>query len=124
MHVGSLRLGALNLHRDRPGSLSRDEHADALVAADVVAQAILVIQAGAAPGVPASELEVGSDLQWLVDQASGMVAAQLDVTVGQAVVRLRAYAFAADRQLAAVARAVVARELRFAGPNGATVAQP
>ena len=36
-----------------------------------------------------------------------MVAAQLDVSVGQALTRLRAYAFAHDRPLAAVADAVV-----------------
>jgi len=42
-----------------------------------------------------------------------MVAAQLDVTVAHALLRLRAYAFANDRPLAAVARDVVARTLRF-----------
>ena len=40
----------LNLYRDRPGPLSDDEHADALVMADVAAQAVLVMQANAPPG--------------------------------------------------------------------------
>jgi len=31
--VGAIRLGALNLYRDRPGPLSDDQHADALVMA-------------------------------------------------------------------------------------------
>ena len=43
----------------------------------------------------------------------GMVAVQLDVTIGQAVVRLRAYAFGNERPLAEVASEVVARTLRF-----------
>ena len=42
-----------------------------------------------------------------------MVAAQLDVSVGQALIRLRAYAFGNDRPLAEVAEDVVARKLRF-----------
>jgi hypothetical protein len=48
-----------------------------------------------------------------VHQASGMVAAQLGVSIGEALIRLRAYAFAHDRSLTAVADDVVARELRF-----------
>ena len=42
-----------------------------------------------------------------------MVAAQLDVSVGQALIRLRAHAFGNDRSLAEVAEDVVARKLRF-----------
>ena len=45
LHVGVVRLGALNLYRDRPGLLTDDQHADALVMADVAAQAVLVLQA-------------------------------------------------------------------------------
>jgi hypothetical protein len=47
-----------------------------------------------------------------------MVAAQLEVSVGQALVRLRAYAFGNDRHLTEVATAVVARELRFDAASG------
>ncbi|HEX8766722.1 MAG TPA: ANTAR domain-containing protein, partial [Jatrophihabitans sp.] len=44
-------------------------------------------------------------------QAQGMVKVQLGIDLGQAMVRLRAYAFAADSTLADVAREVVARRL-------------
>ena len=47
-----------------------------------------------------------------------MVAAQLDVSVGQALIRLRAYAFANNLPLAHVATDVVARKLRFDDRNG------
>ena len=114
LRVGGARLGALNLHRDQPGSLTADRHADALVVADVAAQAVLVLQANAPPGKLAAELEAGADFHYVVHQAAGMVAAQLDVGVGQALVRLRAYAFGHDRPLAEVAEDVVARTLRFA----------
>lgn len=113
LQVGSVRLGALNLYRDRPGTLSDEQHADALVMADVAAQAVLVMQAEAPPGALAAELEAGADFQCVVHQAAGMVSAQLDVTVGQALIRLRAHAFGNDRRLAEVAEDVVSRRLRF-----------
>jgi len=113
LQVGAVRLGALNLYCDRPGPLSDEQHADALVMADVAAQAVLVLQAKAPPGTLAAELEASGDFQYVVHQASGMVAAQLDVSVGEALVRLRAYAFGNDRPLPDVAAAVVARTLRF-----------
>jgi hypothetical protein len=118
LQVGAVRLGALNLYRDRPGALSDEQHADALVMADVAAQAVLVLQADAPPGKLAAELEAGADFQYVVHQASGMVSAQLDVTVGQALIRLRAYAFGNDRPLAEVAADVVARKLRFDDRSG------
>jgi hypothetical protein len=118
LQVGAVRLGALHLYCDRPGRLSDEQHADALVMAGVAAQAVLVLQAKAPPGKLAAELEAGADFQYVVHQASGMVAAQLEVSVGQALIRLRAYAFGNDRPLAEVARYVVARELRFDARSG------
>jgi hypothetical protein len=113
LRVGAVRLGALNLYGVRPGPLSDDQHADALVMADIAAQAILVSQADAPPGTVAVALEAGADFQYVVHQASGMIAAQLDVGLAQALIRLRAHAFANDRSLADVARDVVTRELRM-----------
>jgi hypothetical protein len=118
LQVGSVRFGALNLYCDRPGPLSDEQHADALVMADVAAQAVLVMQAGAPPGAVAAVLEAGADFQYVVHQASGMVSAQLDVGVGQALIRLRAYAFGRDRPLADVAADVVGRRLRFDDRSG------
>jgi hypothetical protein len=113
LRVGAIRLGSLDLYRDEPGSLSDSQHADALVLADITAEALLVMQAGAPPGMLAAELEAGSDFRDVVHQASGMVAAQSEIDVGQALVRLRAFAFGNDRDLVDVARDVVARSLRF-----------
>jgi hypothetical protein len=118
LQVGVVRLGALNLYCDRAGPLSDDQHADALVMADIAAQAVLAMQANAPPGRLAAELEAGGDFQYVVHQASGMVAAQLEISVGQALIRLRAYAFGNDSHLVEVAEAVVARTLRFDDRNG------
>jgi hypothetical protein len=120
LQVGAVRLGALNLYCDQPGALTDEQHADALVMADVAAQAVLMLQADAPPGRLAAELEAGADFQYVVHQASGMVAAQLDVSVGQALIRLRAYAFSSDRSLTEVAKAVVARKLRLDGHDDET----
>ena len=113
LRVGAVRLGALNLYRDRPGPLSDGQHADALVMAEVAARWVLEVQAGAPPGGLARELEVGADFRFVVHNAAGMVAVQLGVSVGDALIRLRAHAFGIDRLLRDVAQDVVDRTLRF-----------
>jgi hypothetical protein len=118
LQVGAVRLGALNLYRDRPGPLTDAQHADALLMAEIAAQTVLMLQADAPPDTVSAELETHADFRYVVHQAAGMVAAQLDVTVGHALVRLRAYAFGNGRTLTAVARDVVERRLRFDADSG------
>ncbi|HXQ44264.1 MAG TPA: GAF and ANTAR domain-containing protein [Acidimicrobiales bacterium] len=113
LQVGVVCLGAMNLYRDRPGPLTDDQHADGLVLADVAAQVVLAMQADAPLDVVAEELEIGANFHLIEHQASGMVAAQLGVSVGEALMRLRAYAFGHERALTSVAQAVVDRRLRF-----------
>jgi GAF domain-containing protein len=113
MRVGSVRLGAVNLYRDRPGPLSNDQHADGLVMADLAARWVIDAQAEAPPGALAEEVEVGADFHFVVQNAAGMVAAQLGVSVTEALIRLRAYAFSHDRPLDDIARNVVAHTLRL-----------
>jgi hypothetical protein len=113
LQVGGIRLGALNLYRDRPGPLTEEQYADALVLGGVAARAVLAMQAHASPGTLATELEEGANFRFVVHQASGMVAVQLGVGVGEALIRLRAYAFANDRPIADVAEAIVTRRLRL-----------
>jgi hypothetical protein len=121
LQVGAVRLGALNLYRDRSGALSDDQHADALVMADVAAHCVLAMQSHAPPDAVAAELDVAADFHLVVHQASGMVAAQLGVSVADALIRLRAYVFAHDLTLTAVAEAVVARRLRIDQTEGEEV---
>lgn len=114
VRIGAVRLGALNLYRDQPGTLSDDQHADALVMADVAARCILALQGDAPPGTLAAELDAGADFHFAVHQAAGMVSVQLDISVTEALLRLRAHAFATETPLADVAQDVVDRKLRFA----------
>lgn len=113
LRVGTVRLGALNLYRERSGPLSDDQHADALVMADVAARWVLEAQAGASPGAVASELEAGADFHFAVHNAAGMVSVQAGISLTEALILLRAFAFSHGRPLADVAQAVIDRRLRL-----------
>jgi hypothetical protein len=113
MRVGSVRLGALNLYRDAAGPLSDHQRADALVVADVAARWVLEAQACAPADTVAEELEVGAEFHLAVHNAAGIVSVQEGISVTEALIRLRAYAFSAERLLADVAREVIARTLRL-----------
>lgn len=114
LRFGAARLGALNLCSDRAGALTDDQYADALAVAEVAAESVLILQAGAPPGQLATALETDSNFQYVVHQASGMVSVHLGVSIADALVRLRAHAFAAGRPLADVATDVVSGRLRLA----------
>jgi GAF domain-containing protein len=117
LRAGTVRLGALNLYRDVPGPLTGGQHADALVVADVAARWVLEAQAGAPLDTVAQELEAGADFHFSVHNAAGILSVQDDISVTEALIRLRAFAFRTDRLLADVARDVIARRLRLGEPR-------
>jgi hypothetical protein len=109
LQVGSARVGVMDLYRDAPGWLPGGELADALVFADATTQALLIeAHARDVQGVPLYE-----SYPAVVHQATGMVKVQLNVGIAEALVRLRAYAYAEERPIEDVARDVVGRRLRF-----------
>jgi GAF domain-containing protein len=113
LRIGTVRLGALNLYRDRPGPLSGQQHADALALAGMAARWVLDAQAAAASGAVPRQLEADADFRFLVHNAAGMISVQQGITVTDALIRLRAYAFTHDRLLTEVAQDVVDRKLRL-----------
>lgn len=113
LRVGTVRLGALDFYRNEPGPLSDDQHADALVVADVTARWVLEMQAGAAAETIARELEIGADFHFTVHNAAGIVSVQEGINVTEALIRLRAFAFSQDRLLAEVADDVITHRLRL-----------
>ena len=113
LRVGGVRLGALTLYQREPGDLSAEQHADARTLASVLTNAILSIQARVAPGSLSPELELLASDRAELHQATGMVSVQLGVNVREALVRLRAYAYASEQPLIDVAREVVAGRLRL-----------
>jgi hypothetical protein len=115
MQIGAIRAGALGLYRDRPGPLGTAQLGDALILADAATVVLLESQHldGAAGAGPAGQPPDLARHRAEIDQATGMVSAQLDVAIGEAFVRLRAYAYAQERRLSEVARDIVARRLRL-----------
>jgi GAF domain-containing protein len=113
LQVGSARLGVLDVYREQPGSLGDEALADALALATITTQALIEgrgeAEDVAAPGGVAQALESN----FPVYQAQGMVMVQLGVPLGEAMARLRAYAYVKDRTLGEVARDIVARTLTF-----------
>ncbi|MGH3171225.1 MAG: GAF and ANTAR domain-containing protein [Trebonia sp.] len=119
--TGAALVGVLDAYRHRPGPLDQRELADALMFAD----AMLLLTLDSRGGIPA-------DLSDLLDtalsarrahvhQATGMVAAQLEVSVTDALAALRAHAFTHGRRLGDVAADVVGRRIRLsadAAENG------
>ena len=113
MRIGDTCVGALNLYAVRPGALSADQHADALIVADVATHATMTRVATTSPDLMAAELLDAGTNQLEIAQATGMVAVQLSISVHDALARLRARAYAEDRMLSAVAMDVVGRRVRF-----------
>lgn len=109
----NVRLGVLTLYRLRPGHLDADQQSTAAALADVVAEAVMAMHDAA----PVGELPTGFDnafsFRAVVHQASGMVAAQLDIPAETALVRIRAHAYASGQTISRVAADILARRLHL-----------
>lgn len=115
--VGAVTTGTLDLYRESAGGLSQADLAVALLAADAVTLAVLRMYAdvgryGDPGGEPAWFDATETDFDE-VHQATGMMMIQLDVGVEEALLRLRAHAFARGETVSALARQVVDRQVRF-----------
>ncbi|HEV3268664.1 MAG TPA: ANTAR domain-containing protein [Acidimicrobiales bacterium] len=113
VRIGGVRFGALSLFRDEPGTLSDAQSSDAYLMASVIGRAILAMQAGAPPGGLAGELEGQSTFDFAVHQAAGMLAVQGSLSVRDALVALRAHAFATNCVPSELAERVVLRQVHI-----------
>jgi hypothetical protein len=113
LQLGAIRLGALALCQTEPGALDTDRLTDAVGMARIATQVVLSVQSQAPAGTLHPWLAAASPHRIVVHQATGMVAAQLKVPMGEAFVRLQAHAYAQGRLLGDVADDVVERRLRF-----------
>jgi hypothetical protein len=115
--VGAARLGVLGLYRDWPGPLSKEQFDAVLLYADAVLMLAMDERGGLAPGA-VDLLESGfTERRAEVHQAAGMVSVQLGISLTDALVVLRARAYAEGRTIAQVAADVVARRLSFTPPE-------
>jgi hypothetical protein len=113
LRVGAIGLGSLDLYCPHPGWLNDAQMGDAIILADFIARAVITMQAGADPGELVAEMDNPRDLRTQVHQASGMISVQLGVGIGDALIRLRAYAYAEGQPIDEVARDVVDRRLKL-----------
>jgi hypothetical protein len=113
LHLGAIRLGVLYLYRDKPGMLSDDQLADGYLLAELATTELLEAQSGADPGTLGPGLAGGWTNRALVHQATGMVGAQLEVDLAEAIARIRARAFGTGQSVYDLAVDVVERRLRF-----------
>ncbi|WP_133116408.1 ANTAR domain-containing protein [Amycolatopsis antarctica] len=107
LQVGAVRVGVLDTYRTTAGPLSGAEFGDALILADIATYEVLNVLAG----------QDAIDMGWLPDihaevhQATGIVTAQLGLTMSEALVRIRAHAFSHQLALDDVAHQIVHRHL-------------
>lgn len=111
--IGDIRIGVLDLYRDSPGGLSDSVIEDAESHADAAAMLLLHLHAEQPLDDSGSGWAGALQDRSEVHQATGMISVQSGVTLADALLLLRARAFAAERQLDAVARDVVDRVLRI-----------
>ncbi|MCF3119324.1 GAF and ANTAR domain-containing protein [Streptomyces arenae] len=122
--IGAIRLGVLTVLCSAPSGLSQQQYDDAAALTAALTSAFLNGDRGPAtgPGPDGGQGGAGTTVligqpkelgRAVVHQATGMVSVQLGVTLTEALVRLRAYAYASERTLGSVAEDVVARRLRF-----------
>jgi GAF domain-containing protein len=119
LRIGAIRVGVLLAHRAAPGPLVDGALGDAFALADAVT--VLLVHQQSTGTDRAGPADDGPQPGWArpatyraqVHQATGMISAQLGVSLAEALVRLRAHAYADGRLIAEVAADVVGRRLRF-----------
>jgi len=114
LQVGGIRLGVLDLYRDRSGPLDQAQVRDALTYADAAVVLLLHLQQQTQPGSGLHpQLVDPQDYRPEVHQATGMVSVQAAIGLTEALLLLRARAFSSERSILDIARDVIARRLRF-----------
>ena len=108
LRVGAIRVGVLDLYRDSPGLLATADLVEALAFADATTAVVLHLQDGGGPPLAAP-----IDSRAEVHQATGMITIQLGVSLAEALLRLRAHAYATGRTVSAIAADVVGRRMFF-----------
>jgi hypothetical protein len=116
--VAGEHVGALDLFRAQPGRLAGDHLSGAIAAAELAGISLLdLMNDDLQAAVNDPESNAWAELHLLsraeVSQATGMLVAQLDVAPAEALVRLRAHAYATGRTATEVARDIVDRRLRL-----------
>jgi GAF domain len=113
LRVGAIRVGVLDLYRDTVGVLTAEQLAEALAFADAATMVVLNLPSGSAgAAVPNDPLDV-LDGRAEVHQATGVVSVHARTTLEEALMLLRARAYAEQRPIRDLARDVLDGVVRF-----------
>jgi hypothetical protein len=107
LHIGAVGFGVLELYADEPRALDPDQAATATTYAQIGTETLLDGEATTLDGGLVPSLATALDYRGEIAQAQGMVMVDLDVSLSEALVRLRAHAFTHDEPLISLARRVI-----------------
>ena len=113
LRVGAIRVGVLDLYRATPGTLTPEQLREALSFADAATLLLLYLQTRTVSDGFAPEGLAVLDDRAEVHQATGVVSVQAGVSVAEAVVLLRARAYAEQRPVSDLARDVLSGTADF-----------
>ena len=113
MSIHGAKVGVLTLYQDKAGELTAEQHYDSIAIATLLTETVLSMQDKAPAGELAGGLEDVVGYRAEIHQASGMVSIQLRISVTEALLRIRAHAFAIGSPVGVVAGDIVARRLRL-----------
>jgi ANTAR domain len=113
LELGVGIVGVLTLYHDVVGMLTDEQHADGRVLARMLPAIMAAIQAQASQPLLAGVLTDFDAHRAEVHQASGIAAVQLGIDVDEALVRIRAHAYATSQTVAHVAGEILAHRLRL-----------
>ncbi|NEA35812.1 GAF and ANTAR domain-containing protein [Streptomyces sp. SID13031] len=113
LQVGAIRLGVLDLYRDTPGPLDALQLTEALDYAAAATTIMLDLQQVTSAGELHPDLADAADDHREIHQATGMITVQAAVTINEALLLLRARAYADGQRLRELAQEVVARQVTF-----------
>ncbi len=118
LHLGVGIVGVLTVYHDTVGMLSDDQVADGSELARMLPALMTAIQARSGEPLLSGELSDTAAHRVEVHQASGITAVQLSIDVDDALIRIRAHAYATSQTVADVSREILAHRLHL-GDDGA-----
>lgn len=118
LHVGAIRIGILDLYRDKPGSVDAAVLGEALAYADAALLVLMHLQGQMRPDSGLHpQLADPIENRAEVHQATGVTSVSASVNLADALLLLRAHAYASQLPILEVARAVIAGTLRIESPR-------
>ncbi len=117
LSAAGAKIGVLTLYEQGEGPLSDAQCDDSVALVEVLTETVLSLQDDSPLGMLAPGLDDAVQYRAEIYQASGMIAIQLGVPAAEALLRIRAHAFANDQTVAETAALIVARRLRLVGDD-------